>query len=577
MNFNNGNVPPHMQQQVHLQMLQQQRNLQHLTPQQLQMLQQQQAQQAPQQGVPQGMGLQQQQLLASQRLAAMKQQQAQLQQQQAQQVQQAQQAQMFNAAKSKMAAQQQGMTMGPNGPISVQQAQATTAATAAAAWTKPWESMHYWSEKLKNEGSTPDVDVLLFEQIIGRDLVNKEVLQHERFETGNKPLLSRLMRDLKFYNDLKLARMKTIQYSNTKQYTRSIWGEGYQGYGNGFTDGPTMVLLPKDRKKPSRHRDVYIPQRSMDLQAGSQDELVPIRLEFDSEKDKFGLRDTFLWNLNEKTVSVEQAVATLMEDYRFTNPMFTEAALISVREQLGEYNRHVSHAKYGDDQRITIKLDIAIGNNHLVDQFEWDISNPENNPEEFATIMVEELSLSPDFATAISHAIREQAQIFTKSLYLVGYNFKGGFIEEDDIRNRMSPVVTHADYLRNRTVLSQYTPQVSDISNAELERLDKDRERESRRKRRQGRAGRRGGPTLPDLSDLPKTLRTPAPSTVLPGGLDLGPDVSSYIDVVDTVNRPVDLTRNREIDDVGGMREKKLRRVMVNHKPGYQFLVTIRL
>ena len=33
---------------------------------------------------------------------------------------------------------------------------------------------------------------------------------------------------------------------------------------------------------------------------------------------------------------------------------------------------------------------------------------------------------------------------------------------------------------------------------------------------------------LPDVADIPRTFRTPIPSTVLPGGIDLGPSVSSY-------------------------------------------------
>jgi len=112
------------------------------------------------------------------------------------------------------------------------------------------------------------------------------------------------------------------------------------------------------------------------------------------------------------------------------------------------------------------------------------------------------------------------------------------------------------------------------ISAAELERLDKDKDRDTRRKRRQGRFNRRGfglitansnanlagesvggstgllsnskanvpgsasgisngaaGATdipLPDLSDLPRTFRTPIPTTLLPGGVDFGPSVNSY-------------------------------------------------
>jgi SWI/SNF-related matrix-associated actin-dependent regulator of chromatin subfamily B protein 1 len=41
------------------------------------------------------------------------------------------------------------------------------------------------------------------------------------------------------------------------------------------------------------------------------------------------------------------------------------------------------------------------------DQFEWDINNPDNQPEEFAAMMVSDLGLEPilDFTLAIAYEI----------------------------------------------------------------------------------------------------------------------------------------------------------------------------
>ena len=47
-----------------------------------------------------------------------------------------------------------------------------------------------------------------------------------------------------------------------------------------------------------------------------------------------------------------------------------------------------------EDMRITIKLDITVGQHNLVDQFEWDINCPDNNPEKFAEVLCKELNLS---------------------------------------------------------------------------------------------------------------------------------------------------------------------------------------
>ncbi len=55
-----------------------------------------------------------------------------------------------------------------------------------------------------------------------------------------------------------------------------------------------------------------------------------------------------------------------------------------------------------DEMRILVKLNITIGQHTLVDQFEWEINNPLNSPEEFAASMSKDLALSGEFTTAIS-------------------------------------------------------------------------------------------------------------------------------------------------------------------------------
>ena len=45
-----------------------------------------------------------------------------------------------------------------------------------------------------------------------------------------------------------------------------------------------------------------------------------------------------------------------------------------------------------------------------MDQFEWDISNPENTPEEFALSLCKDLGLGGEFVTAIAYSIRGQVE-----------------------------------------------------------------------------------------------------------------------------------------------------------------------
>ena len=56
--------------------------------------------------------------------------------------------------------------------------------------------------------------------------------------------------------------------------------------------------------------------------------------------------------------------------------------------------------------RLTLfspQLNIHVGNISLVDQFEWDLANPDNSPEQFAHKLCAELGLGGEFVTAISY------------------------------------------------------------------------------------------------------------------------------------------------------------------------------
>ena len=68
--------------------------------------------------------------------------------------------------------------------------------------------------------------------------------------------------------------------------------------------------------------------------------------------------------------------------------------------------------KEQQDQRVIIKLNIHVGNISLVDQFEWDLADEANSPEEFAKKLCADLSLGGEFVTAIVYSIRGQVSVF---------------------------------------------------------------------------------------------------------------------------------------------------------------------
>lgn len=478
---------------------------------------------------------------------------------------------------------------------------------------KKLPSPTFWSSK------NPNTDALLYEQIIQRDKANKFDLARENngcepfsiYGFSNKEYLGKLWHTLKYYQELKSTRMKSITNTSQNIASASIWGNGYSGYGNGRTNTVTQVL-PEFRVDGRSH--VYYNKLQLYEQAMNEknEDLVPIRLEFDHERDKFFLRDTLLWNKNDSLVKIEDFVDDMVKDYRYVpanRDQFSESVVHSMKEQISEYQsnpyRELNQERPGgDDMRINIKLDIVVGHNQLIDQFEWDISNMDNCPEEFAESMCQELCLPGEFATAISHSIREQVHMYHKSLALLGYNFDGSLVEDDEIRSRMLPLITVDDVYRAPSDAKIYSPNLLQISAAELERLDKDKDRDTRRKRRQGRSSRRGfiitgnttsgtqntststamgngaigvanvsstsGPievALPDIADIPRTFRSPVPSTTQPGGVDLGPPVGSYHlkTATEHVPRPPQAVASMPLCHI------------VDHMPGKFLLVSINL
>jgi SWI/SNF-related matrix-associated actin-dependent regulator of chromatin subfamily B protein 1 len=60
----------------------------------------------------------------------------------------------------------------------------------------------------------------------------------------------------------------------------------------------------------------------------------------------------------------------------------------------------------GEAVRV-IKLNVRINNIIVRDQFEWDINDPRNSPEDFAETLCADLGLGSEFMLPIAHQIRE--------------------------------------------------------------------------------------------------------------------------------------------------------------------------
>ncbi|KAF9178033.1 SWI/SNF chromatin-remodeling complex subunit [Haplosporangium sp. Z 767] len=345
-----------------------------------------------------------------------------------------------------------------------------------------------------------------------------------------------MKRDAIFLSTFELQRQRQNALMNEKQLEIrqaaqagiEIFGPGYSpSYGNGSgiplingvpANNAFRIIYPAQRRRARKSKEFTFTRTMVEEQAQKEDVLVPIRL--DIELDGLVLRDTFTWNLYESHITPEHFAEVLCEDIQFPVHQFAPHVAKAIRDQIQDYHLPalsveeplledqdqvpaIEEAKSAQELRILIKIDITVANTSLIDQFEWDISCPNNDPEHFAEVLAAELGLGGEFRTAIAHSIREQVQTHTKCLNLIGYNYDGSTVHDEDLKSSFLPKIT--TILREEDAVEQFTPILEKLTEPEIDKLERDRERDKRRKRRQTR-GRRGV-ILPDLEPS-KTRRT---------------------------------------------------------------------
>ncbi|OQR74102.1 SWI/SNF 1-like [Tropilaelaps mercedesae] len=193
--------------------------------------------------------------------------------------------------------------------------------------------------------------------------------------------------------------------------------------------------------------------------------LVPIRLDMEIEGSK--LRDTFTWNRHEAHISPEQFAELLCDDLDLPPLLFVPQIAASMRQQIEAFPSDPSLLEEQTDQRVLIKLNIHVGNISLVDQFEWDMSERANSPEEFAAKLCSDLGLGGEFVTAIAYSIRGQ---------LAWHQRTYAFSE--------APLGQLEMPFRAQSEAEQWCPFLETLTDQEMEKKIRDQDRNTRRMRR---------------------------------------------------------------------------------------------
>lgn len=205
--------------------------------------------------------------------------------------------------------------------------------------------------------------------------------------------------------------------------------------------------------------------------------LIPININVELEGKKF--KEIFFWDMHEPYLQPEQFVKLIVDENHLPST-FESEILNQLTKQINQYQPY----DYFEGEILKlIKLDIRLGEKLIVDQFEWDINNPHNNPEDFAKSYCQDLSLGTEFLLPIAHSVREQILDYRKSLLTdrrFVYQMIHNKCQYNTQNNSEHPNLT-GNFIRELAIdQTDWQPTLKTISLVEIQKYEQKEERKSR-------------------------------------------------------------------------------------------------
>ncbi|XBW35565.1 hypothetical protein QEN19_001140 [Hanseniaspora menglaensis] len=132
---------------------------------------------------------------------------------------------------------------------------------------------------------------------------------------------------------------------------------------------------------------------------------VPISIQFDDPlKPGNTFKDDLIWNINDRSLSVETFLEIYMLDLNINSESLFNKVLVSIKEQISKYST-VARLPVLNDLVIMLKLDSFLGRQNLRDLFYLNLKDSLFNLEEIVEVIASDLGLKREWLAILSHRI----------------------------------------------------------------------------------------------------------------------------------------------------------------------------